>query len=65
MRKALQTEQGKGDMEDRIGTLEAETKDFERQVQSPAVSCFVPSMQRPTDSLCCFVSCISDTMRYH
>ena len=32
MRKALQTEQGKGDMEGRIGTLEAETKDFERQV---------------------------------
>ena len=33
MRKALQTEQGKGDMEGRIGTLEVETKDFERQVQ--------------------------------
>lgn len=32
MRKALQTEQGKGDMEGRIGTLEADTKDFERQV---------------------------------
>ena len=32
MRKALQTEQGKGDMEGRIGTLEAEAKDFERQV---------------------------------
>ena len=33
MRKALQTEQGKGDMEGRIGTLEADTKDFERQVR--------------------------------
>lgn len=37
MRKALQTEQGKGDMEGRIGTLEADTKDFERQVKSAAV----------------------------
>lgn len=34
MRKALQTEQGKGDMEGRIGTLEADTKDFERQVRT-------------------------------
>ena len=38
MRKALQTEQGKGDMEGRIGTLEAETKDFERQV------CHIPGI---------------------
>lgn len=37
MRKALQTEQGKGDMEGRIGTLEADTKDFERQVRAIAV----------------------------
>ena len=37
MRKALQTEQGKGDMEGRIGTLEADTKDFERQVRLIAV----------------------------
>lgn len=39
MRKALQTEQGKGDMEGRIGTLEAETKDFERQVHHIAYYC--------------------------
>lgn len=37
MRKALQTEQGKGDMEGRIGTLEADTKDFERQVRVAAL----------------------------
>lgn len=37
MRKALQTEQGKGDMEGRIGTLEADTKDFERQVRFTAL----------------------------
>ncbi|DBA84638.1 hypothetical protein WJX77_000630 [Trebouxia sp. C0004] len=39
MRKALQTEQGKGDMEGRIGTLEAETKDFERQVAEWKLKC--------------------------
>ena len=33
MRKALQTEQGKADMEARIKQLEAEKKDLERQVQ--------------------------------
>ncbi len=32
MRKALQTEAGKSDMEQRINTLEAEAKDLERQV---------------------------------
>ncbi|KAK9817993.1 hypothetical protein WJX72_005455 [[Myrmecia] bisecta] len=32
MRKALQTEQGKSDMEVRVQTLEAEAKDLERQV---------------------------------
>lgn len=41
MRKALQTEQGKGDMEGRIGTLEAETKDFERQVMQHTCLTFV------------------------
>ena len=34
MRKALQTEAGKSDMEQRINTLEAEAKDLERQVKS-------------------------------
>merc|ERR1711937_973195 len=33
MRKALQAEQGKADMEQRIKTLEQEKKDLERQVQ--------------------------------
>ena len=33
MRKALQAEQGKADMEARIKQLEAEKKDLERQVQ--------------------------------
>ena len=33
MRKALQTEAGKSDMEQRINTLEAEAKDLERQVE--------------------------------
>jgi len=33
MRKALQAEQGKADMETRIKTLEADKKDLERQVQ--------------------------------
>lgn len=32
MRKALQTEQGKSDMESRIQGLEADCKDYERQV---------------------------------
>jgi hypothetical protein len=34
MRKALQTEQGKNEMEGRIQTLEGEVKDLERQVRS-------------------------------
>lgn len=34
MRKALQTEQGKNEMEGRIGTLEGDVKDLERQVGS-------------------------------
>ena len=33
MRKALQAEQGKADMEQRLKQLEAEKKDFERQIQ--------------------------------
>ena len=33
MRKALQTEQGKNEMEARIQTLEGDVKDLERQVQ--------------------------------
>jgi dynein light intermediate chain len=32
MRKALQTEQGKNEMEGRIQSLEGEVKDLERQV---------------------------------
>ena len=44
MRKALQTEQGKGDMEGRIGTLEAETKDFERQVTYSPSSLQMPDL---------------------
>ena len=35
MRKALQTEAGKSDMEQRIATLEVEAKDLERQVGQP------------------------------
>ena len=34
MRKALQAEQGKSDMENRIVQLEGEKKDLERQVRS-------------------------------
>lgn len=34
MRKALQTEQGKNEMEARIGQLEGDVKDLERQVSS-------------------------------
>ncbi len=33
MRKALQTEQGKNEMESRIQQLEADNKDLERQVR--------------------------------
>ncbi len=49
MRKALQTEQGKGDMEGRIGTLEAETKDFERQVMQHTC---VPTVQIVVRAAC-------------
>lgn len=52
MRKALQTEQGKGDMEGRIGTLEADTKDFERQVRVAAVLCCA------IINTCCCNSCL-------
>ena len=38
MRKALQTEAGKSDMEQRINTLEAEAKDLERQVELQHIS---------------------------
>jgi hypothetical protein len=38
MRKALQTEQGKNEMENRITTLESEVKDLERQVCRGAVA---------------------------
>ena len=40
MRKALQTEAGKSDMEQRINTLEAEAKDLERQVDLQQTLCF-------------------------
>lgn len=39
MRKALQTEQGKSEMEARIGTLDGEVKDLERQVQEWKLKC--------------------------
>lgn len=39
MRKALQTEQGKSEMETRIGQLEADVKDLERQVQEWKLKC--------------------------
>lgn len=39
MRKALQTEQGKNEMENRITTLESEVKDLERQVQEWKLKC--------------------------
>eukprot|EP00891_Asterochloris_glomerata_P007070 jgi/Astpho2/7070/fgenesh1_pg.00107_%23_89_t len=39
MRKALQTEAGKSDMEQRINTLEAEAKDLERQVTEWRLKC--------------------------
>ena len=39
MRKALQTEQGKADMEARIQQLEAEDKDLERQVAEWKAKC--------------------------
>merc|ERR1711865_1139132 len=39
MRKALQAEQGKADMEQRIKTLEQEKKDLERQVQESKSKC--------------------------
>merc|ERR1711968_323988 len=39
MRKALQAEQGKADMESRIKTLEGEKKELERQVQELKAKC--------------------------
>lgn len=39
MRKALQTEQGKNEMEGRIQTLEGDVKDLERQVQEWKLKC--------------------------
>mmetsp|Transcript_25990 Transcript_25990/g.61626 ORF Transcript_25990/g.61626 Transcript_25990/m.61626 type:complete len:243 (+) Transcript_25990:143-871(+) len=39
MRKALQAEQGKSDMENRIVQLEAEKKDLERQIQDLKAKC--------------------------
>lgn len=39
MRKALQTEQGKNEMESRIQTLEGDVKDLERQVQEWKLKC--------------------------
>ncbi|KAL6756936.1 axonemal dynein light chain-domain-containing protein [Haematococcus lacustris] len=39
MRKALQTEQGKNEMEARIQTLEGDVKDLERQVQEWKLKC--------------------------
>jgi dynein light intermediate chain len=39
MRKALQAEQGKSDMENRILTLEGEKKDLERQIQDLRAKC--------------------------
>ena len=39
MRKALQTEQGKADMESRIQQLESEVKDLERQVSEWKTKC--------------------------
>merc|ERR1712159_497847 len=39
MRKALQAEQGKADMEQRLKQLEAEKKDFERQIQDLKSKC--------------------------
>ena len=39
MRKALQTEQGKNEMENRIGQLETDVKDLERQVQEWKLKC--------------------------
>ena len=39
MRKALQAEQGKSDMENRIVQLEGEKKDLERQIQDLKAKC--------------------------
>ena len=39
MRKALQAEQGKSDMETKISSLESEKKDLERQVQELKAKC--------------------------
>lgn len=39
MRKALQTEQGKAEMEARIGSLDSEVKDLSRQVQEWKLKC--------------------------
>mmetsp|Transcript_13849 Transcript_13849/g.31015 ORF Transcript_13849/g.31015 Transcript_13849/m.31015 type:complete len:102 (+) Transcript_13849:1-306(+) len=39
MRKALQAEQGKADMETRIKTLEADRRDLERQVAELKAKC--------------------------
>ena len=39
MRKALQAEQGKSDMENRILTLEGEKKDLELQIQDLRAKC--------------------------
>lgn len=39
MRKALQAEQGKSDMETKIKQLEAEKKELERQVQDQKAKC--------------------------
>ena len=39
MRKALQTEQGKAEMEQRIQQLEAENKELERQVNEMKLKC--------------------------
>lgn len=59
MRKALQTEQGKGDMEGRIGTLEADTKDFERQVlpATPSFKATWPEVLPPNDIGACSDIC--------
>jgi hypothetical protein len=45
MRKALTTEQGKGEMEAHITQLEGSVKDLERQVGNPAVHASVDAVQ--------------------
>lgn len=57
MRKALQTEQGKNEMEARIGQLEGDVKDLERQVCSRHVTP-VGSCSAAGDGDCLCLACM-------